>query len=37
MTKEDVIEVNKEGLSCLLKRYEVKTTSKFKLVTQKYT
>ena len=37
MTKEKVIKVNKKELSGLLKEYEVRTTSKFKSVTQKNT
>lgn len=37
MTKEEALKVNKEELSWLLKGYEVRTTSKFKPVTQRNT
>ena len=37
MNKEDALKVNKEELKWLLKGYEVRTTSKFKPVTQRNT
>ena len=35
MTKEEALKVNKEELKWLLKGYEIRTTTKFKPVTQK--